>query len=148
MSLISTIPLAGGNGGKMGGKGATGILVVGAVLAGIYWAQSASHQFRSTVEATVARSLKEPESAIFSDVELYEHRSLACGKVNARNSFGGYTGDVQFAYFEGVSYMPGDRGDPNKFLWVNHECLRERIARLGRENPGVEFSEPGPFKGV
>jgi len=47
----------------------------------------------------VKAKLKDPESAQFSGV--YFHRGadgvpMTCGKVNAKNSFGGYTGSERF----------------------------------------------------
>jgi hypothetical protein len=66
-------------------------------------------EFRTEVEAVLRMnlksSLKDPESARISDVVLYRdrlgdddlagHYSL-CGQINAKNGFGGYTGDVGF----------------------------------------------------
>ncbi|MDN8035513.1 hypothetical protein [Burkholderia vietnamiensis] len=52
------------------------------------------------VEAVVVASLKDPESAQFRDV--FVGVTYACGQVNARNGFGGYTGFNDF-YVSGVS---------------------------------------------
>jgi hypothetical protein len=54
---------------------------------------------RSTVEAAVTRTLKDPTSPIFGSIVGGIDRSggrYACGFVNAKNSFGGYTGDTPF----------------------------------------------------
>lgn len=42
--------------------------------------------------------LKDPESARFGSVFVYRRGTgfVACGNVNAKNSFGGYTGDTPF----------------------------------------------------
>ena len=52
------------------------------------------------VQQGVRDSLKDPSSAIF-DKEYYAFHTkgniIVCGTVNARNSFGGYTGDKAFA---------------------------------------------------
>ena len=52
------------------------------------------------VEAVVVASLKDPESAQFRDV--FVGVTYACGQVNARNGFGGYSGFTDF-YVSGVS---------------------------------------------
>ncbi|MGX1096511.1 hypothetical protein [Amorphus sp. MBR-141] len=54
---------------------------------------------RASVEAGVRDALKDPESARFG--EMYAGRSpsdlvTVCGYVNAKNSFGGYTGEKPF----------------------------------------------------
>lgn len=60
----------------------------------------------ATVQSTVKRALKDPASAIFGDMkaaQLNDGRMQVCGLVNAKNGFGGYTGDEPF---EG--YLAGD----------------------------------------
>lgn len=54
--------------------------------------------FPSMVEDYVKPHLKDPESAKISDVTYRTRHGLPvfCGLVNAKNGFGGYTGDVQF----------------------------------------------------
>lgn len=51
------------------------------------------------VKQAVTRQLKDPESARFGPIvggKDATGRSYACGVVNAKNSFGGYTGDKPF----------------------------------------------------
>lgn len=48
------------------------------------------------VEAAVRNRLKDPDSAVFRDVLFDKLYGVACGKVNAKNGFGGYTGFSQF----------------------------------------------------
>lgn len=53
---------------------------------------------RVAVEAGVRKALKDPDSAritIRQVFSLYDG-TIACGTVNAKNSFGGYTGDMTF----------------------------------------------------
>lgn len=50
----------------------------------------------------IRQLLKDPESAIFSDITMTRTQEVGgsvgvCGKVNARNSFGGYVGNRLFA---------------------------------------------------
>lgn len=52
------------------------------------------------VEAGVRKSLKDPNSAIFGSMVAAKNAAepgvYVCGYVNAKNSFGGYTGDQPF----------------------------------------------------
>lgn len=54
---------------------------------------------RAAVEAGVRESLKDPESARFGRMWAARQDDTihVCGYVNAKNSFGGYTGDSLFA---------------------------------------------------
>ena len=65
-------------------------------------------QDKSTVEAM----LKDPESAQFEGVYISFMRDspVTCGKVNAKNGFGGYTGFKEFiaAKNAGISVVRGD----------------------------------------
>lgn len=46
------------------------------------------------ITKALADSLKDPDSAQFKDIEIYRYDGEihACGLVNAKNSYGGYTG--------------------------------------------------------
>lgn len=58
-------------------------------------------------EAVLSR-LKDPNSANFKDLQVLEGGRALCGLVNAKNSYGGYTGFKLFvADAEGV-YWQGD----------------------------------------
>ena len=50
-------------------------------------------------------TLKDPESAEYSDVEAFQlsgDNFAFCGKVNAKNGFGGYTGSERFIASPGL----------------------------------------------
>ena len=64
--------------------------------------------FTQQVEAAVRRSLKDPDSAKFEDVKAFAKEQVACGKVNAKNSYGGYAGAEDFSYYRGQSYLQSD----------------------------------------
>ena len=64
-----------------------------------------SAQFRAEIDREVAKTraerlvraqLKDPESAKFSGVIMRPNGLVICGYVNAKNSFGGYTGNKEF----------------------------------------------------
>jgi hypothetical protein len=52
-------------------------------------------------------SLKDPESAKFGRITIDAKGALLCGEVNAKNSFGGYTGMDTFAYADAAGYVSG-----------------------------------------
>lgn len=67
----------------------------------------------------VSSRLKDPESARFSGV--YVTGNIVCGLVNARNSFGGYAGDMRFvsAGMPSSSFLESDmKKSEFKKVWV------------------------------
>jgi hypothetical protein len=71
-------------------------------------AQAWMERDKSTVEAI----LKDADSAKFEDVyvSFMQDSPVTCGKVNAKNSFGGYTGFKEFiaAKSAGITVVRGD----------------------------------------
>ncbi|MGO8840686.1 MAG: hypothetical protein ACLQF1_05960 [Methyloceanibacter sp.] len=58
-----------------------------------------SDSYKATIEATVRATLKDPDSARFGAMSATKDMTgsvSVCGWVNAKNSFGGYTGDQLF----------------------------------------------------
>jgi hypothetical protein len=58
----------------------------------------------------VRGELKDPDSAQFKDVRANyteEFGVVACGRVNARNDFGGYTGFRRFVFGDGRVILEG-----------------------------------------
>ncbi len=128
------------------------IILLGLSLAGVGGCErvpgTAEYELKGRAEQSVRAHLKDPESAQFTDMKYYRQASLVCGKVNARNGFGGYTGPKEFTFTAGAAYSLEWDVDPNKFLRANHECLILHIKELRRENPGVKFDDPPPFKAL
>jgi hypothetical protein len=61
----------------------------------------------SSTEATkrlVGRRLKDPGSAIYADIRWNHQQTnpIACGTVNAKNSFGAYEGATEFIEYHGL----------------------------------------------
>jgi len=77
--------------------------------------------FAQRVEADVRRSLKDPDSAKFEDVKAYAKEQVACGKVNAKNSYGGYTGAEDFSYYRGRPHLQSD--DLKEFMIGSGWCM-------------------------
>lgn len=63
---------------------------------------------KETISA-VKKSLKDPNSAQFQNVKGY------CGEVNAKNSYGGYTGYKRFISVDGRTIIDNDEDDPLEF---------------------------------
>lgn len=58
------------------------------------------------LERDIAATLKDPGSAQFGEIEI--RGDIACGTVNAKNGFGGYTGAVPFMVKGRDLYMASD----------------------------------------
>jgi hypothetical protein len=65
---------------------------------------------QEVVEAAVRPMLRDPQSAVFSNLTATNDRKtgkspaglVICGQVNAKNGFGGYTGNKNFINFYGT----------------------------------------------
>jgi hypothetical protein len=87
-------------------------------------------QVVSQAEMKVKAMLKDPDSAEFSDMHLWgdEKIGIVCGRVNAKNSFGGYIGYQRFYWHVGheKGVFLESEGDPTKdgfdIFW-NGFCL-------------------------
>lgn len=64
----------------------------------------------ATAKKAVLERLKDPESAKFGKV-VYRSSGAVCGYVNAKNSFGGYSGDTAFIAMLGRVWMESDAND-------------------------------------
>ena len=100
-----------------------------AIVAGTPIALSATQA--SKVKDGVTRVLKDPGSAVFGEMSAARHpdgKISVCGYVNARNSYGGYTGQQPF--LGGLT--------PNEFIVVDiagtdieWQALLQTCRRLG-----------------
>ena len=57
----------------------------------VYYSSPTPEQ-KNELTQLVLSSLKDPDSAKFGDVILIDHGKGACVEVNAKNTYGGYTG--------------------------------------------------------
>lgn len=74
-------------------------------------AASLSKADQAALLENVRASLKDPSSAQFEKVRLSSNGAAVCGKVNAKNGFGGYVGFRDFvASHEGVAIKPPECG--------------------------------------
>jgi hypothetical protein len=59
-------------------------------------------------KAAVTRGFKDPYSAVFEGLYMGKAangKPVVCGTVNAKNSYGAFTGRKRFYYFEGDSHV-------------------------------------------
>jgi hypothetical protein len=75
-----------------------------------------SEGLEDTAERWVKMRLNDPESAQFSHVETNKDTKTVCGFVNARNAFGGYTGDRMWVYRDYTVTLQEDAGDREAML--------------------------------
>lgn len=85
-------------------------LVVAGCVSEEQKAARAAQALIEEAKAAAANALREPPSAIFTDVEARGNQ--VCGLVNGRNGFGGYGDQTRFVYSAGeVSLDPSSRTD-------------------------------------
>ncbi|MGM1246674.1 hypothetical protein ACS0TO_04380 [Serratia marcescens] len=66
----------------------------------------------------IRNMLKDPSSATFYS-ELIKNNGTVCGYVNAKNSFGAYSGNERYLYLNGNAHMNSNTGEFNS-LWVKY----------------------------
>jgi hypothetical protein len=69
---------------------------------------SADNLFAEEVQNSVRAKLKDPDSAKFQDLRSFAEARVACGKVNSKNSFGGYVGYEEFSYYLEEAYLESE----------------------------------------
>lgn len=70
--------------------------------------------------AKMDQSLKDPGSAEYTDVQAYrlsDTNFAFCGKVNAKNGFGGYTGSERFIASPGLALTESSLGDEGRSVF-------------------------------
>lgn len=62
-------------------------------------------------QSAVLKTLKDPDSAKFGYAYQGKDKFTLCGAVNAKNGYGGYTGETRFIYSLGNSNVTFDDGN-------------------------------------
>lgn len=102
----------------------------------------------SRLKVQVRNRLKDPDSAEFSNLVVYQQKAAPrdtvfgytlCGEVNAKNSFGGYGGYQKFVA-DMMLYQSGrDPGDDVKFTSFEDDgVFASMTARQCRDNYEIE----------
>lgn len=69
----------------------------------------------SEAQARVSQVLREPGSAVFGPTFVSQKGGVVCGAVNARNGFGGMSGNQPFIVFKDSVVMGGDSAFPRNW---------------------------------
>lgn len=85
-------------------KGIVIAFCIGLTMIGCSMPKTYDETMIAGAEASVSSALKDPQSAQFTDVHIFDG-PMICGMVNAKNSFGGYVGPRRF-----FVYMTGHDG--------------------------------------
>lgn len=100
------------------------LLALALLLAGAC-SPSEEGRLKAEAEESVRRQLRDPDSARFSYGPIpfvFPEQGLVCGEVNARNGFGGYTGNQMFAYSRGTVVALSE-GNMAQFTSIHDRCL-------------------------
>lgn len=88
------------------------------------------------IEDFVGQRLKDPDSAKYSNIRWHREAyfAVACGTVNAKNSFGAYEGPVDFIKYTGFGVRFAKPDDPVSL----NECCDVLLAFDPAKGGGVE----------
>lgn len=89
---------------------------------------------KAVAEKVIAKTLKDPDSAKFSDVYTVEEKSTdpkirsiaVCGLVNAKNSFGAYAGPTRFVVLQ--MFVPSMNVQDTSFSLLESSDRRATVA--------------------
>jgi hypothetical protein len=90
--------------------------------------------YPDAVKKAVLGKLRDPDSARFADMDVYDDRTwkgrrvtVTCGSINAKNGFGGYAGPANFIFVEQIDSAFVDPGLNNgQFVGIwNTLCAGE-----------------------
>lgn len=89
----------------------------------------------AVAKRVMEQSLKDPDSAKFGPVfavQTDDGQAVACGHVNAKNSFGGYSGEKGFILGSGIAVLEEEAG-PSKWVasW-NRICANRPVTASAR----------------
>lgn len=85
------------------------LIIMGTFVLSAAWADDSENSL-ATAKSAILKKLRDPDSAKFSDLLIKE--KVVCGKVNAKNRFGGYEGPKGFVYIFKLNMAFIDSGDP------------------------------------
>lgn len=87
----------------------------------------------SRAETAMRNTLKDPDSAQFKDFERCGNGAVVKGSVNAKNSFGAYTGFEDF-YSDGQTSAT-QTTDFEKFIKLVQKCTADILGSIPKPNP-------------
>lgn len=78
-------------------------------------------QLVARVESEIRARMKDPDSTQFRPGFADAKKKIVCGEVNAKNSYGGYTGFENYSYYNGRLHLQSD--NPKAYLLGSGYCL-------------------------
>lgn len=111
------------------------VLAIGVIVLAAGCAAPAHADVLVKARSAVSETLREPASAHFQSLRAVNKGRAACGEVNARNGFGGYTGFQSFLYIGGQVLYEGDLYLPPP------DELRHKVCRASWQYPKAEFED-------
>ncbi len=98
-----------------------------------------NNKFLDMVQSKVKQEMKDPDSTKFQKLREIKNsvgESVACGEVNAKNSYGGYVGYQLFSYSsDGIVILNSPKDSDyyrNKFVYDKSGCAGEKEEFLAR----------------
>lgn len=90
----------------------------------------------------VKYELKDPDSAQFrfEAYDLFPDQRLSCGKVNSKNSFGGYTGYQTFVFDDGK--VTFEEGDSASYVAALQKCTEANRKQAEKTVDELEKIDP------
>jgi hypothetical protein len=101
-------------------------------------AANSDAEIRAMTRSAIAirANLTDPDSARAKDIEVFQTTNdgkmiTICGKVNAKNKFGGYVGFKAFiyreAYAEPYQVIIAEDDSSNRDAFIKKECLKDKL---------------------
>jgi len=100
-------------------------------------------------QRTIARSLRDPESARFTEVRRDVATGAVCGMVNGKNLYGAYSGAIPFVYFHASEasvpqVLTHERIGPAIRVYVEAFCSSATEASPADRSPARQPAAPRP----
>jgi len=98
---------------------------------------TADEQLQAHIEADVRSQMKDPDSTKFEGIVVVPEAGCGFGRVQSKNSYGGYAGYQGFAWTKGViAYAETDRSAYIDAMGAcSNEILPAGKARAANSNP-------------
>jgi len=110
-----------------------GILISFLLIAGC---SSEESELIHRAQAATAKQLKDPYSAKFEEVKPCPTKGMVTGTVNAKNSYGAYSGAVPFVYEAGRVFLSSD-GAGGELLDALDRCYGNKPGTSRKEVESV-----------
>lgn len=120
-----------------------GIILTTFVLAGC-----SGYTLERNAKEAVAGQMKDPNSIEFRNIVSYPDKDLVCGEVNAKNSYGAYSGYTRFYYYRGDVWLRDNAPEsaPNYEDMCDAAAAGRRVPALSYNQRLVDALPEGPQK--